>query len=57
MEDIHELKRAIRNFLEKERELEAARRRLAELSGAIPEREQRRKKASRPEDFARACGL
>ncbi len=57
MEEARELKQAIRDVREKELELEAARRRLYELSGLLSEKEQRRKKAIRPEDFARACGI
>lgn len=57
MDRERELIQAARAVFEKERELEAAKRRLAELSGSVPEREQRRKKASRPEEFLKACGV
>lgn len=52
-----ELKLAVRDMLQKERELEILRRRVAELSGFIADKEQRKRKTMSPEAFGRACGL
>ena len=57
MTDRQELEHVIREQFEAERGLEACKQRVKELVGLAPESDQRKKKASRPKDFARACGL
>lgn len=52
-----ELKQAVLAEREAARKYEAARRRVDELLGLVGEKDQRKRKPSRPEDFARACGL